>query len=120
MNEEAQRSQPAGEASPAFGCSASFGWIACSSRMPDLGDVVWLWQPDLGPYIGSREDTDGDGWLWGKAYDNAWWNGTQWKAEVYQEDDYQPTHWMPLPRPPFHSPNRKLNGGGPAKKGSHE
>jgi len=30
-----------------------------------------------------------------------YWNGTAWVREV---ENYKPTHWMPLPKPPYDNP----------------
>ena len=75
-------------------------WIACAERLPELDEIVWLYQPGTeGIWIGVRAD-DVEGWLWGNAHGSMWWNGQRWDADMETDDDYKPTHWMPLPTPP--------------------
>jgi hypothetical protein len=71
-------------------------WIPTSDRLPELGQAVWLYEPGRGMWIGSREDT-GDGWLWGNYHGSIWHNGVKWTGDSEQDDDYQPTQWIPLP-----------------------
>ena len=76
-------------------CSA---WVPVSeSSMPAMGQIVWLWDGQQ-IWIGGRDDS-GDGWLWGNTYGTIWWQGEDWDGDL-EEDDYTPTHWMPLPNPP--------------------
>jgi hypothetical protein len=95
--------QPANVATPETkgGSAATIGsgWIACDDRLPDLDEIVWLYQDGIGMWVGGRAD-DADGWLWGNAYSSMWWNGKKWDAELETDDDYHPTHWMQLPSPP--------------------
>lgn len=81
------------------GSSDSPAWVRCEDRLPELGEIVWLWEEGRGPWIGSRDDA-GEGWLWGKAYGSIWHTGEKWDADVEQDDDYKPSHWMPLPPMP--------------------
>jgi hypothetical protein len=74
-----------------------FGWVRIADRLPELGEIVWLWEEGRGPWIGSRDDPDNEGWLWGNAYGAMWHNGVKWDADVEQDDEYKPTHWQPLP-----------------------
>ena len=73
------------------------GWVRIEDRLPELGEIVWLWEQGRGPWIGSRGDPDSEGWLWGNAYGSMWHNGAKWDADVEQDDEYKPTHWQPLP-----------------------
>ncbi len=83
-------------------------WISVTKRRPKLDRVVLVCFRsgyDGGPMyaFGARVD-DGDGWLWGIQHSSgggvrldrdAGWNG------VEADDDYQVTHWQPLPSAPF-------------------
>ena len=71
-------------------------WIATKDKMPDFGQPVWLYPQGI---IGSREDGGEEGWLWSNAYGDVWWSSKDqaWKCGGEADDDYQPTHWMPLP-----------------------
>lgn len=83
------------------------GWVKCSDRMPGFDELVWLYQKEIPRiFIGCRCD-DSDGWLWGRAYSVPHFNSfaENWEPlEVEVDDDYQPTHWMPLPDPPTPDP----------------
>ena len=71
-------------------------WIATKDKMPDFRQPVWLYPQGI---IGSREDGGEEGWLWSNAYGDVWWSEIQeaWRCNSEVDDDYQPTHWMPLP-----------------------
>lgn len=71
------------------------GWVACSERMPDDDDFVYIWpRPDFGVelHVGQYCECSpkGDGWY----------------AQVYEQNygiEWHPitvTHWMPLPAAP--------------------
>lgn len=78
------------------------GWVPVSERLPELDVPVWLWEPGRGAWIGERGDV-GDGWLWGNCYGSEYWNtaNERWATSSNEaDDDYQPTHWQPLPAPP--------------------
>lgn len=79
------------------GSSDSSAWVRCEDRHPALGEIVWLWEEGRGPWIGSRDNPDNEGWLWGNAYGTMWHNGVKWDADVEHDDEYKPTHWQPLP-----------------------
>lgn len=81
--------------------AASDPWILVSSTLPDLGQLCWLWDGKR-CWIGARIQED-DGWLWGNSYGSFWWDGKQWQGEIEEDDDYRPTHWMPLPPIPPHA-----------------
>jgi hypothetical protein len=76
-------------------------WKLTSEELPPLDEIVWLYDAanEVGPWIGCRAD-DADGWLWANAYGSMWWNGQKWDADAETDDDYHPTHWMPMPYPP--------------------
>lgn len=81
-------------------------WISVMEKLPEFDTVVlvcWRNTPtSVDPIYswGARLD-DGDGWLWGLGGrwgvhpdQTATWN------DVDADDDYNVTHWMPLPVPP--------------------
>ena len=85
-------------------------WIPCSERLPDLETPVWLlcWYKGRddkqrpNPFIGCRTDS-GDGWIWADcmgsanlSVDEPW----KWICDDAEMDDYEPTHWQPLPEGP--------------------
>lgn len=76
-------------------------WISVDTELPPLDLPVWLYFPDIRqPIIGCRSDDDG--WLWGRCYDDYWYDpdkGT-WRTTTCDTDDYHPSHWRRLPEPP--------------------
>ena len=74
-------------------------WLEVSKELPPLDDMVWLYDPERGPWIGARAD-DGTCWLWANSYGRIWWNGVKWDGDKETDDDYKPTHWLRLPTPP--------------------
>jgi hypothetical protein len=84
--------------------AARQGWVAVSERLPEIGVPVFAWE---GGYIvwRVREFIDSDGWNWCNAYSThhtrSGWEceaSSGWEDEF--DDEYAPTHWMPLPEPP--------------------
>ena len=74
-------------------------WIPIESELPPLEMPVWLYLPNIRqPVIGFRSD-GGEGWLWCRCYDGFWYDG-EWKADISEDEDDKPSHWMPLPVPP--------------------
>ncbi|HEY5894704.1 MAG TPA: DUF551 domain-containing protein [Chthoniobacterales bacterium] len=73
-------------------------WTACKDSLPEFGQIVWLYDArgKVGPWIGSR-DVEDERWLWSRSYGEPWHDGKKWDADTCQDDDYQVTHWMPLP-----------------------
>lgn len=71
------------------------GWVACSVRMPENDDFVYIWpRPDFGVELHVAQ--------YGK-FDK---RDAGWYAQVYEQNygiEYHPitvTHWMPLPAAP--------------------
>ncbi len=71
------------------------GWVACSERMPEDDDFVYIWpRPDFGVELHVAQ--------YGK-FDK---RDAGWYAQVYEQNygiEYYPvrvTHWMPLPNSP--------------------
>lgn len=79
-------------------------WIKCSESLPPFNIPVWLAQKDTPKiFIGLRDDGDADGWVWCKSYYVPYFSEPkqEWESDDAEfDDDYQPTHWMPLPTPP--------------------
>ena len=71
------------------------GWVACSERMPDDDDFVYIWpRPDFGVelHVGQYCECHpkGDGW-YAQVYEQNY--GIEWCSITV-------THWMPLPAAP--------------------
>lgn len=78
------------------------GWVACSERMPENDDFVYIWpRPDFGVELHVAQ--------YGK-FDK---RDAGWYAQVYEQNygiEYYPvkvTHWMPLPA----APQQEVNNG---------
>ena len=82
-------------------------WIPVGERLPDLCEPVWLLQGDS-IWVGERGECEEGEWLWGNCYGDFYWNSTiqKWESSTAeQDDDYQPTKWIPLPTPPAAKPD---------------
>lgn len=77
-------------------------WVPCALP-PEEGVPVWLWDGQR-LWIGAREycNDDPGGWFYGMGYGLSWnsFHGKHELSDNEWDDDYQPTHWMPLPEPP--------------------
>ncbi|MGS0941595.1 DUF551 domain-containing protein [Pseudomonas luteola] len=76
-------------------------WISVKDKLPEIGVPVWLYEPGCTPWIGWRGE-DGEFWLWGNCYGSGYeYQAGEWiSVDLIIDDDYQPTHWQPLPDPP--------------------
>lgn len=75
-------------------------WRSCADDPPEMDRPVFLFEEGRGMWIGGRGEVEFGMWCWGNAYGTAWHNGKQWDAEIECDDDYKPTHWIPLPSLP--------------------
>ena len=92
-------------------------WTSIKKRLPPLDRVVMVcYRNHRGAPVyawGARLD-DVDGWLWGiqtcgycggvTLGQDAGWNS------IEADDDYEVTHWQPLPKAPFRSPDKAPAG----------
>jgi hypothetical protein len=80
------------------------GWIAVSERLPHLDVPVLAVSAHYPNKISAAMRVDGgDGWMWAVA--NGYFS-TLSEVDAYEvDDDYQFSHWQPLPSPP--SPSEK-------------
>jgi hypothetical protein len=76
-------------------------WISIEQRKPPEDEPVWLWGATEGLWIGTFSYPDADGWCFTKCYRVPSFIDGKWDSEEAEwDDDYAPTHWMPLPVPP--------------------
>ncbi len=78
--------------------SPNDGWIKCSKRLPEFGEIVFLLSGNS-IFAGARSDSDEDGWVW--ANQTMAWRLND--PDGLEDDDSEPTHWRPmfsLPEPP--------------------
>lgn len=75
-------------------------WISVKDELPKLEEVVWLWNGRF-PYIGCRSLVGiEEGWIWAVTYGSVFLDKGKITADCESDDDYNITHWMPLPEPP--------------------
>ncbi|MEE1914972.1 DUF551 domain-containing protein [Pseudomonas asiatica] len=74
-------------------------WIKCSDRLPDLDQPVFL-RADEVSGIGCRADIHDGNWGWAWALNPPIHDEAGWFVDGYELDDFEPTHWQPLPSPP--------------------
>jgi len=80
-------------------------WIPIEQELPDIDQIVWLYNGNTHTaWVGGRAEDNSDDeylfWLWGNSYGSFWHNGERWTGDIELDDDYQPTHWLPLPEVP--------------------
>ncbi len=75
------------------------GWISVKDRLPELDYPVWLFDSDVGAFIGERGDT-GEGWLYGRSSHFYQDKNGAWLTSDCEQDDFNVSHWMPLPAAP--------------------
>ena len=81
-------------------------WISIEDRLPELERPVWMYV-DNRIMMGCRSEIEYKTWLWCRLHDIPYYSehykdmyGYPWDFDPISDDDYQPTHWMPLPEPP--------------------
>jgi hypothetical protein len=73
------------------------GWRPVADEKPPEGHAVWLLEKDSDRvWIGSFEFED-DGWHFTRSYSTPTRTDGVWDFDAEWDDDYNPTHWMPLP-----------------------
>jgi len=78
------------------------GWISVDDELPELEVPIWIYVNGR-ILMGCRSNYAGEGWVWCRLYDMPFYmkhRDDKWDFEPYSDDDYQPTHWKPLPKPP--------------------
>ncbi len=74
-------------------------WVKCEDRLPELDTPVWIRTNDDVMVIAERGSST-DGWMWSACYGHFFSNGKWDAVDSDASDQYEPTHWMPLPLPP--------------------
>lgn len=76
-------------------------WISVKDRLPDENVPVWCCSDSLHPFIGGYVYVDNEGYAWTNCYRSFYFHDGKWKADDFEWDDqYDVTHWQPLPTPP--------------------
>ena len=77
-------------------------WISVEERLPKDREPVWLRLSDDRIFVGLLY-MDFDGYSWCNSYGDFYYSAEneQWETFTTEADDeYDVTHWMPLPEPP--------------------
>lgn len=73
-------------------------WISVKDRIPYKGDLVLVFFEDGVILMGSWDDTNIQTFEKGKL---GWWcYYLEGRLRPHEDNRYQITHWMPLPKPP--------------------
>lgn len=101
---------------PSPGETLSNGWKKIDDELPDLGKLVWLYEPGSRIWIGDRSMINAETWVWtycdGQPYYTC--NNT-YDGDCLADDDYRPTMWHELPECPAQKgglPSEALAKGG--------
>lgn len=85
-------------ASPAAPTQVETQWRTIETAPPE-DTPIWLYEDGriwIGTYI-----YEGEGWMFTNCYGSQFWDGSKWDcSDAELDDDYRPTHWMPLPSAP--------------------
>lgn len=73
-------------------------WVSVDIQLPPEDVPVWLHGPRH-TWIGCRTYVVGEGWFWAEC-GQPWVEDGNWTADVADFDDYEATHWRPLPTLP--------------------
>lgn len=87
------------------GAEGKDGWISVKDRTPPEDTPVWCSISDGEPFVGGYCFVDGDeasGWAWHTCENSHFMNTNgEWEADDFIWDDqYDVTHWQPLPTEP--------------------
>jgi hypothetical protein len=79
-------------------------WRLVSESKPPEDVAVWLYEKDRGAWIGTFSYPDAEGWCFTRCYAMPYMSteGGWDCVDAEWDDDYAPTHWMPLPAAPAH------------------
>jgi hypothetical protein len=79
-------------------------WRLVSESKPPEDVAVWLYEKDRGAWIGTFSHPDAEGWCFTRCYAMPYMSteGGWDCVDAEWDDDYAPTHWMPLPAAPAH------------------
>ena len=79
-------------------------WISVKYKKPKENQIVWAIEKNhQGPIMMEYayiNDGDNSGWIWARIYDVPTYHNGYWDFESEWDDNYEITHWMPLPEPP--------------------
>ncbi len=73
-------------------------WIKCSDELPPIDAPVFLHAGKIAG-IGARASLNDGTWGWGWSLSEPILDEAGWFVEGYELDDFEPSHWHPLPTP---------------------
>jgi hypothetical protein len=75
-------------------------WISVDEQLPPENQTVLAYSKETKfVFIGAHVYLNDDGWFWSKALDcDLWIEDGNIVTECEIDDDYQVTHWHPLPK----------------------
>ena len=77
------------------------GWIAVTDRTPPEDLPVWCFIEGGDPYIGAYVYVENEGYAWTHCENSHYMDDGKWKCyDAMWDDQYDVTHWQPLPTPP--------------------
>lgn len=77
-------------------------WYNIDHDLPKIDEPIWLWDEEK-IWIGVRVITEDNTWLWANTYMDVYYclDQNKWIANTAEvDDDYKPTKWKPLTKPP--------------------
>lgn len=77
------------------------GWVSVKDRLPPLDTPVYMYIEAGNRILTGGRGDGGEGWVWCNCYHSAYFhNGIWMSSDMEMDDDYEPSHWMPLPPAP--------------------
>jgi len=74
-------------------------WISVKDKLPKENETVWMFSIKHNwVYLGCRMYEDG--WIWAESDGCVYMQKGKITADCVPEDDYDISHWHPLPKPP--------------------
>ena len=75
-------------------------WISVKDKKPEEFQIVWSMHHDKSIKMMEYLHLPTQGWIWARVYSVPDIHNGKWEAESFWDDEYEPTHWMPLPELP--------------------
>lgn len=76
------------------------GWIDVNDSLPEENETVWAYSVYTN-FVALAAVVYGQGWLWAISNGTIYIDNGKIVSECESGDDYEFTHWQPLPRLPI-------------------